>query len=157
MRPTEIPDGEIWSGSKRIRVEGFGDVADVQALVDESRAGVLDGAARFNIRLELEDGDLEKLAAGGVVWLSLYGNVLPFSVDVAGPVNALTREDAADLLIQHGRGLRKARAALLAGDHGAIDQLHRAAIRNAQGRDGDPGLDELGRAADLLHSPRRTA
>lgn len=156
MKPTEIPDDEIWAGAKRVRVEGHGEeIPGVDAIVDQTRTGVLDGAARFNIRIGLEDGDLEKLAAGGVVWLSFYGNVLPFSMEAVGPPGMLTREDAADLLIQHGRGLPRARAALLAGDHAAIDQLHRSAIRNTQGVDGL--LHSLGRAADLLHSPRRPA
>jgi hypothetical protein len=79
MRPTPIPQAEVWPGAVRARFgppEGMPEVATVEALVEGRVASV---------RLELEPGDLDKLAAGGVVWLSFVGQMVPWSVQVKGP------------------------------------------------------------------------
>lgn len=84
MIPTPIPDNEIWDGAVR-RVIGppSGDPTDttcrsVEALIDSSTMG-----PRFNMRCELEPGDLAALASGGCVWVSIVGDHLhPFVVDV---------------------------------------------------------------------------
>jgi len=158
MKPTEIPADEVWEGAHPRLVTGDGgDVPDLPVLVDQNHAGALDGAARFNIRCALEEGDLEALAAGGLVWISLYGNVVPISIEVVPPRGHLSREDAADLLLKAARGLPRTRTSLLAGDPVVIEQIHRAAIRNTSGPDGGVTLADLGRAADRLQKTRRTA
>lgn len=87
MRPVPIPDEAVWSGAQRV-VMGAPDgdltnstIAPVEVVVDrvESTGGLC-----YSARCVLEPGDLEKLQAGGHVWVSFYGGVMPFSVDV-GP------------------------------------------------------------------------
>ncbi|GAA3455889.1 hypothetical protein GCM10018962_77230 [Dactylosporangium matsuzakiense] len=85
MRPTEIPDAEVWPGARRVMFGAPPDMPDVEsvpALVDR---GEDTGEVRALVRLELEPGDLEKLAAGGTVWLGFYGAMVPWCVDVKGP------------------------------------------------------------------------
>jgi hypothetical protein len=88
MRPAPIPAEAVWPGARRVVLSPpSGDLTDpniapLEVVVDspESLGGV-----RFNARCVLEEGDLEKLAAGGHVWVSFYGGVVPFCVDVTGP------------------------------------------------------------------------
>jgi hypothetical protein len=40
------------------------------------------------VRCELEDGDLEKLQAGGTVWLTFWGVMVPWSATVVEPKEA---------------------------------------------------------------------
>ncbi|MFJ5984348.1 hypothetical protein [Lentzea sp. NPDC092896] len=61
------PDGDLTS-----------EIAPVEALVDDSRSGW----RRLSVRCVLDPGDLERLAAGECVWVSFYGGMPPFSVDV---------------------------------------------------------------------------
>lgn len=87
MRPTVVPDGALWPGSQRIVVAApNGDLTDpevapVEAVVDMTD---MDGGqvVRLSVRCALEPGDLEKLAAGGHVWLSFLGRLPVFSVTV---------------------------------------------------------------------------
>lgn len=87
MIPTTIPDTEIWEGAtRRVFAAPNGDLTDdsirpVEALID----AVGDGTARINVRCALEEGELEKLQAGGHVWISFLGGIFPFCVDVKGP------------------------------------------------------------------------
>lgn len=88
MRPTPIPDDAVWEGGRRVVFSApDGDllnptIAPVEAIID--RAG--DGTPRVCVRCTLEPGDLEKLAAGGHVWVAFYGaGLVPFNVDVKGP------------------------------------------------------------------------
>jgi len=88
MRLTAIPDEDIFPGSERHVLMPPGgtldsEVAPAEMLVDEV---TVDGvsAPRFLARFVLEPGDLEKLRDGGTVWLSLYGMVVPFDVNVVG-------------------------------------------------------------------------
>jgi hypothetical protein len=89
MRATPIPDAEIWEGAtRRVIAPPDGDltnpdIAPVEVLIDRVKTGLC-----MSARCELEGDDLEKLRAGGVVWVSFYGTQLvPFSVDVAGAVS----------------------------------------------------------------------
>lgn len=89
MRPAPIPDEAVWEGARRVVFTApDGDltsteIAPVEVLVDQ---GGETGICRVNVRCVLEPGDIEKLAAGGTVWLSIYGHQLPpFSLDVVGP------------------------------------------------------------------------
>lgn len=84
MRPTPIPDDAIWEGAKRAI---FGppdgdltnpDIAPVEVLLDATDTC----PRRISVRCSLEPGDLEKLQTGGHVWISFYGVLIPFSVDV---------------------------------------------------------------------------
>lgn len=88
MRPAPIPDEAIWEGAVRtVFTAPDGDllnptIAPVEVLVD----AVSDGNRRINVRCVLEDGDLDKLMTGGHVWVSFYGALVPFSVDVTAPL-----------------------------------------------------------------------
>lgn len=91
MRVTPIPDGEGWPGATRIVMgppHGADPTGDIRPL--EMLAEIVIGHAAYSARCVLEDGDLEHLAAGGVVWLTFYGGVTPFSVTVSPPVNTPT-------------------------------------------------------------------
>lgn len=86
MRPAPIPDDEIWDGSRRIVVSApDGDltnslIAPIEMLVDVVPST---GGPCFSARCVLDPGDLEKLQEGKHVWVSFYGGVPPFSVDIA--------------------------------------------------------------------------
>lgn len=88
MRATPIPDAEVWAGAvRRVFAAPDGDLANpliapVEALVDRSPTT---GVANVSVRLVLEDGDLEKLQAGGVVWLTFWGAMVPWAVTVGEP------------------------------------------------------------------------
>lgn len=85
MRPTPIPDHEIWDGAIRRVIAPPGgdlthpDIAPVEALIDRAPTT---GVVCFSMRCELEPGDLAKLQAGGRVWLTFYGGIPPFSLTV---------------------------------------------------------------------------
>lgn len=89
MRPAPIPDEAIWEGARRVVFTAPDgdltnpDIAPVEVLTDQVGDT---GQCRVNVRCVLEEGDLDKLAAGGTVWLSIHGHHLhPFSLDVVGP------------------------------------------------------------------------
>lgn len=89
MRPAPIPDDAIWEGARRMVIAPpDGDmtntsIAPVEVLLDRAQDTSI---PRISARCVLEEGDLEKLQAGGTVWVSFYGNqLMPFSVDVVGP------------------------------------------------------------------------
>lgn len=94
MRPIPIPDAAIWDGARRVVFAAPGgdlldpNIAPVEALVDHSDAT---GTTRVSVMCQLEDGDLVKLAEGGHVWVSFYGGLPPFSVDVTGPIGEVIR------------------------------------------------------------------
>lgn len=87
MRPVPIPDDVIWSGATRkVFSAPNGDLLDpeiapVEAVIDFPRDP---STPVISVRCALEDGDLEKLAGGGHVWISFYGHIVPFSVDTTG-------------------------------------------------------------------------
>ncbi len=60
-----------------------GDIRPVEmlmALSDESSANYL-----FRARFILDDGDLERLAAGEPFWLTLWSHVVPFDITMTEP------------------------------------------------------------------------
>ncbi len=81
MRPTPIPDDEVWAGHDRIVMgppaghEVTGDIRSVEMLVDRRGAVPV-----YTARIVLEDGDLERLGAGEAFYLSMWGHVVPFDV-----------------------------------------------------------------------------
>lgn len=88
MRPAPIPDSAIWPGARRVVIGAPDgdltrtDIAPVEALFD---VGEDTGIPRISVRCVLEEGDIEKLATGGTVWIAFYGGQLvPFCVDVVG-------------------------------------------------------------------------
>lgn len=86
MRTTEIPAEAVWPGGRAAIIgpppEHPG-LPAVPAVVDYPDS--MPGHARISVRCELEAGDLAKLAGGGHVWVSFYGMMVPFCVDVTGP------------------------------------------------------------------------
>lgn len=90
MRPAPIPAEAVWEGGRRIVVAApGGDLADptiapVEAVIDQPDS-LPQGHKRLSVRCVLEPGDLDKLTAGGHVWISFYGYMVPFCVDVTGP------------------------------------------------------------------------
>jgi hypothetical protein len=91
MRPTPIPDHEVWDGAhRRVIAPPNGDLTDphvapVEALLDRSPTT---GALNLSVRCALEPGDLEKLQAGGTVWITFWGHMVPWSTTVVAPVVA---------------------------------------------------------------------
>lgn len=79
MRPVPIPDEAIWAGARRIVVAPpDGDltnpvIAPVEALADLA----LDDTPCLSVRCVPEAGDIEALQAGGFVWLTFYGGLMP--------------------------------------------------------------------------------
>lgn len=89
MRPTPIPDAEVWEGAERkVFAAPNGDLTDdqirpVEALVDRSPTT---GGLTMSARCELDPGDLEKLLAGGTVWVTFWGAMVPWAVTVVDPI-----------------------------------------------------------------------
>ena len=85
MRPAPIPSEAVWPGAQRAVIgPPDGDptntkVAAIEVVVDQPDSL---GVVRYSARCVLEPGDLEKLADGGHVWVSFYGSMVPFCVDV---------------------------------------------------------------------------
>jgi len=81
MRPTPIPDEEIFEGHKRIVMkapQGHDPTEEIRDV--EMLAGVSLGSPVYRARIVLEDGDLERLKAGEPFWVSFWGHVVPFDV-----------------------------------------------------------------------------
>lgn len=86
MRPAPIPDAALWSGAvRRVISPPDGDLTNPTIAPVEVVIEVLpDGVPCISARCVLEPGDLEKLQAGGVVWVSFYtGAIPPFALTVA--------------------------------------------------------------------------
>lgn len=85
MRAAPIPDQCIWAGAHRhVIAAPNGDLLDehirpVEALVEPDQHGV----PLYSVRCILEPGDLAKLAEGGVVWITFWGAIVPFSTSVS--------------------------------------------------------------------------
>jgi hypothetical protein len=84
MRPTPIPDHLVVDGTPRLVMAGpggdlTGPVRPVELLDDTAANG------RLMMRVIPEEGDVEKLAAGGALWVCFYGPVPVFTLDVVGP------------------------------------------------------------------------
>lgn len=95
MRPTPIPDAEVWEGATRkVFAAPGGDLTDtqvapVEALVDQSPAT---GGMTASVRCVLEDDDLANLQAGGTVWLTFWGGMIPWAATVVAPSEVTRRE-----------------------------------------------------------------
>lgn len=86
MLPTRIPDHLVKPGSVRQVATApddprYAHVEDCEALVERGA----DDLAQVRVRLELEPGELEDLQAGGHVWVTFVGGILPFNVVTTGP------------------------------------------------------------------------
>lgn len=100
MRPTPIPDADVWSGSRRAIYSAPDgdltrtDVAPVEALVECSGP---DGHL-ISVRCIPEADDVDQLAAGGALWLTFHGALVPFELDVRAasepPPTAQAPQDA---------------------------------------------------------------
>lgn len=90
MRAAPIPDECVWAGAvRRVIAPPGGDLTDdtiapCEALIERA----VDGIPLFSMRCVLEDDDLEKLKDGGVVWLTLWGHVVPFALSVSRADNS---------------------------------------------------------------------
>lgn len=88
MRPTPIPDAEVWEGAHRhVIAPPSGDLTDtdisaVEALIDTVQVG--DGATRrYSMRCMPEGNEAQRIAAGAPVWVEFLGAQLhPFLVVV---------------------------------------------------------------------------
>lgn len=84
MTPVPIPDECVPEGCKRLVIgppdgDPTGTVRPVEAV-----AGLAADGVRIAVLLELEDGDLERLADHPAVWLTFMTNQIPaFAVEVA--------------------------------------------------------------------------
>lgn len=82
MRPMMIPDELVQPGSvRRIVAAPDGDLTNddirpVESLITEGSGGL----AQLSMMLELEDGELEHITAGGKIWLTMLGGIAPFNV-----------------------------------------------------------------------------
>lgn len=91
MKPTAVTDEHISAfhdgnpeAVKRL-FAGPEDMPNVEAcegIVHRSSDGV---TAVVRVPMELEPGDLENLKAGGEVWVSMWGGLAPFAVEVVPP------------------------------------------------------------------------
>lgn len=85
MRPTPIPADEVPCGAVRVVFAAPDgdltnpDIAPVEVLAERAADGV---SATFSVRAVLEPGDLDRLAAGEPVWLTMWGAVVPFALAV---------------------------------------------------------------------------
>jgi hypothetical protein len=85
VRPIPIPDAAVWNGARRVVVAGpDGDLTNdlirpVEVIEDRSPST---GMRVLTALCALDPGDLEALTAGGLVAVSFYGALTPFSVDV---------------------------------------------------------------------------
>lgn len=88
MRPSPIPDDEMFAGHQRVTFskpegEEFEEVlpVEVQATIDEEM-----GLPMMRVRIELEPGDAERLAAGEPFWLTFWGHMPIFDVAMVEPI-----------------------------------------------------------------------
>lgn len=86
MRPTPIPDEEVWPGTTRLTIAPPGgnfldpEVSAVEALFETSSTRV----NRYSVRLALEGDDLARFERGDPLWLSINCPQMPvFSVGFA--------------------------------------------------------------------------
>jgi len=83
MRPAPIPDELIWPGTQRMVFTApdgdmTGPIRPVEACVNHLPSG----SRMIAVRCIPEEGDLEKLARGGAVWITFLDELVPFDVTV---------------------------------------------------------------------------
>lgn len=96
MKPRPIPDHCVPDGCKRFTIAPApGDEDRVQPV--EAVAGIVDDQVRMSVLVELEDGDLERLAQVGALWLTFVTPQMPpFAVTIADDRDWPDQEAAAD-------------------------------------------------------------
>lgn len=118
MRPTPIPDDEVWEGAYRLVITApdgdlTGDIRPVEAV-----RSLEIGGPCISLRIGLDDGDLARLADHGVFWLTIHARQLPpFSLHVpeAGvrpPAIIRTDADTIQALLGERSGLMAENATL---------------------------------------------
>lgn len=83
MKPSPIPEAEMFPGHQLVTfraAEGLTTSAEVHPV--EAQAGYDEemGMPMFRVRVELEAGDAERLAAGEPFWLTFWGHMPIFDV-----------------------------------------------------------------------------
>jgi hypothetical protein len=83
VKPRPIPDHCIPDGCRRYTIAPApGDEEHVDPV--EAVAGIVDQQVRMSVLVELEHGDLERLADVGAVWITMATTQLPpFAVTIA--------------------------------------------------------------------------
>lgn len=84
MRPTPIPEAEVWDGGERVVIGPPVSQEDqldpecrpVEVVVDFVEFGGA-GVPRFNVRVQLEDDDLERLQKDPSLWVSFIAYQMP--------------------------------------------------------------------------------
>lgn len=82
MRPSPIPDDEIWEGAQRVVFNPpSGDMTDERIRPAEMLVDYTDKGPRICARIVLEPGDLERLEVGEPFWVVFIADHLhPFDV-----------------------------------------------------------------------------
>lgn len=82
MNPIPVADELVQEGTvRRVIAAPDGDLTnDLIRPVESLISKAPDGMAMLSMPLALEPGELEILEAGGTVWLSMWGAVVPFNV-----------------------------------------------------------------------------
>lgn len=92
MRVSNIPDAEVWAGAQRIVMAPPDNDLTGEIRACEMVAEIHEGTPTYSARCVLDPDDAEILAAGGNVWITFYGVVVPFSVTVAPAAGTPTKE-----------------------------------------------------------------
>lgn len=86
MKPAAVTDDMVWDGAVKrtfIGPEDLPDCEPCEAIVERSQADP--NVAVVRVPLELEPNEIIHLLAGGQVWLTMFGGICPFAVEVAPP------------------------------------------------------------------------
>lgn len=95
MRPSAIPDEEVWAGATRKVIAapdgdllGESGIEPVEALTE-----IVDGTPMFHVRMVLDEMDVARIAAGErVFWYTQHGTALrPFSLGMPRKVFEVCR------------------------------------------------------------------
>ena len=85
MKPVPVTDEMVGADAvKRVFLAppDMEDVSPCEAVISASPDGK---TVLVQVPMKLEPGDLENLQAGGTVWMTMVGNLLPFAVETAPP------------------------------------------------------------------------
>ena len=84
MTPTTISDDQILDGTKRMVIgppkdrDLTGDIRAVEMCVELDENSV----PKFSARFVATDEERQRIADGSPIWLTLWGHVVPFSLDL---------------------------------------------------------------------------